>query len=46
MPQTILSHMLSLVNHHDVPFKDAAACTALRFKVSILYVETLFSKGL
>jgi hypothetical protein len=46
MPQTILSHMLSLVNHHDVPFKDAAACTALRFKVSVLYVETLFYRGL
>lgn len=46
MPQTILSHMLSLVNHHDVPYKDAAACTALKFKVSILYVETLFSRGL
>jgi hypothetical protein len=38
--------MISLVNYHDVPFKDAAACTALRFKVSVLYVETLFYRGL
>lgn len=46
MPQTILSYMISLATHHNVSFKDAAACTALKFKVSILYVETLFFRGL
>lgn len=46
LPQTILGYMLSLITYHDVPFKEAAARTALRFQVPILYVETLFSRGL
>ena len=45
MPQTILSHMLCLMNYHNAPFKDAVSLTATRFKVPQVYVETLFSRG-
>ena len=45
MPQTILGHMLSLMNHHHAPFKVAALLTSLYFNVSQRYVEQLFHRG-
>lgn len=45
MPQTILSHMLSLMNNHAAPFKVASLLTSLYFKVSQAYVEQLFHRG-
>lgn len=45
MPQTILSHLLSLMNNHQAPFKVASLLTALYFDVSQAYVEQLFHRG-
>lgn len=46
MPQTILAHLLSLMTHHHAPLKVASLLTALHFKVSQVYVEQLFHRGL
>lgn len=46
MPQTILAHMLALMNHHQAPYKIAALLTALRFNVPQNYVEGLFNRGI
>lgn len=46
MPQTILSHFLSLMSSHDAPFKVASLLTARQFNVSQAYVEQLFHRGL
>jgi hypothetical protein len=46
MPQTILSHLLSLMNTHQAPFKVAALLTARQFSVPQVYVEQLFYRGI
>jgi len=46
MPQTILSHLLSLISAHQAPFHIATQLTALHFSVSPAYVEQLFHRGL
>lgn len=46
MPQTILSHLLSLINNHQAPFKVAALLTARQFSVPQVYVEQLFHRGI
>jgi hypothetical protein len=45
MPQTILSHLLSLMNTHQAPFKVATLLTARQFSVTQAYVEQLFYRG-
>ena len=45
MPQTILSHLLSLIGSHSAPFNIATQLTAARFNVSPAYVEQLFYRG-
>ena len=45
MPQTILSHLLCLLELHDAPFAIATHLTALKFNVSAAYVEQLFHRG-
>jgi hypothetical protein len=46
MPQTILSHLLCLLNIQKTPFRDAVSRTAAQFDVPQSYVEQLFHKGL
>lgn len=46
MPQTILAHLLSLINAHNAPFKVAALMTSVQFNVPQSYVEQLFHRGL
>lgn len=45
MPQTILSHLLCLLNI-QTPFRDAVTRTAARFDVRQTYVEQIFHRGL
>lgn len=44
MPQTILSHLLCLLNI-QTPFRDALSRTARQFDVTQAYVEQLFHRG-
>ncbi len=46
MPQTILSHLLCLIELHDAPFNIAIQITSQLFNVSPAYVEQLFHRGI